>query len=232
MEAVRSNPTVKTVSHQNTPPFLRIDEVEVAFGNESDKKIVINRFEIQPGDKVLIYGPSGYGKTTLLHLLAGLLIPDCGSVFVDDIDICALPESKRSNLRRNNFGVVFQTLNLLDHLTALENVCLSLGQGRLARDQALAALEHVSMGDHANALTASLSLGQRQRIAVARVLATSPLVILADEPTSSLDEANARAIMEALLEAGRNATFIMVSHDVRIHQYFTKTYDIGEIVKS
>jgi len=227
-----SSATLTKCTALQEAPSLRIDKAKVSLGNESRKNIVVNRFNVGSGEKVLIHGPSGYGKTTLLHLLAGLLIPDTGSVYIDDVDICKLSESKRSKLRRQNFGVVFQTLNMLDHLTAAENVCLSLGQGQAAMDQACQALDKVGMLEFSSTSTAVLSLGQRQRVAVARVLATSPRVILADEPTSSLDEANAQSIMKSLLEASHRGTFVMVSHDVRIRGHFTKTYEIGEIVKS
>ncbi len=188
--------------------------------------------EVAKGEQWLIHGPSGKGKTTLLHLLAGLFLPSEGYVFVGEQNLSFLSDEARCRLRRQHFGIVFQSLNLLAHLTALENVCLPLGSDSESKSKALASLKALGMESFAGQRTAQLSLGEQQRIAVARVLVAQPSIVLADEPTSGLDEANAAIVISALQELPNKPTLIVVSHDERLRSRFSKVIPFSEMVAS
>lgn len=209
---------------------LRLAGVTVRLRDPARLLFRIPRFEIPAGRKLLIHGSSGIGKTTLLHLLAGLFTPDEGEVWLGEHALHALGDAARSALRRRHVGLVFQKLNLLDHLTAAENV--RLARRGASPEQVEAALARVGMAERAGQRSAGLSLGEQQRVAVARVLAAAPAVLLADEPTSSLDDANAEAVMDALFEAAAERTFVVVSHDHRLAPRFRHTLrfdDLAEI---
>jgi putative ABC transport system ATP-binding protein len=184
-----------------------------------------NRLNIGAGERVAIVGPSGVGKTTLLEIIAGLLLPSAGRVFVGGEDITLLGSRERCLMRRENIGIVFQRLNLIGYLTAGENVLLPLKSGAGSRRAAREAMRRVGIEEKHEQRVASLSPGEQQRVAVARVLAGNYSLILADEPTSSLDEKNADAVLEALFEAGRGKTMIVVSHDRRVRQRFDTVWD-------
>jgi putative ABC transport system ATP-binding protein len=162
-------------------------------------------------------GPSGCGKSTLLSLIGGLDIPTSGKVTVGGIEISRLAERERTRLRRERFGFVFQTNNLLPFLTASENVALqlTLGGDGDATSRPSDLLADLGMSAEADKLPDQMSGGQRQRVAVAIAVAHQPAVILADEPTGSLDVANAQAVVDLLLTAAGHtgATLIVVSHD-------------------
>ncbi|QDK45230.1 ABC transporter ATP-binding protein [Bdellovibrio sp. ZAP7] len=178
-------------------------------------------------ERVLIKGPSGTGKTTLLHLLAGLYTPQSGEVFWDGESLAKLSESKISHLRKENMSLVFQNLNLLPYLTATENLEL-VGLNKNAAQEMLSA---VGLKDKSFSRTQSMSLGEQQRIAVARALGLMPSIILADEPTSSLDDKNSEQVMKLLIEGSHNPSVVMVSHDHRVEKYFTRILDMKEIAK-
>jgi putative ABC transport system ATP-binding protein len=173
--------------------------------------------EVEPGSSLAITGPSGCGKSTLLGLVGGLDQPTAGRVVVGGVEISGMPERHRSALRRGQFGLVFQSDNLLPYLTAFENVALRLALG--ARDggidRCLELLAGLGVAECAGKLPDQLSGGQRQRVAVARALVARPAVILADEPTGSVDADNAGTILGALLTAQRStgATLVVVTHD-------------------
>ncbi len=164
-----------------------------------------------------VTGPSGSGKTTLLHLLAGLEVPDGGSVTVDGVDLTSLDRAGRAELRRAKIAYVGQQAGLVPHLSALENVELTLAlrgqeEGRFA---ALEALESVGLQERAGQRVGRLSQGERARVAIARAIASRPAVLLADEPTSRLDGANAIsvAILLARLARSTGAAIVCATHD-------------------
>jgi putative ABC transport system ATP-binding protein len=172
---------------------------------------------VQAGSSLAITGPSGCGKSTLLGLIGGLELPTAGRVTIGDAQISSLSEQERTRLRRDELGFVFQADNLQPFLTALENVglALALAGSRNGDGRARALLEALGLAGHADKLPDQLSGGQRQRVAIARALIHQPRLILADEPTGSLDDDNSRAIVDLLLAAQRDAgaTLVVVTHD-------------------
>jgi putative ABC transport system ATP-binding protein len=174
-------------------------------------------FEVEAGETVAIVGASGSGKSTLLGLLAGLDEPSQGKVIALDQDIFALDEDGRAQWRARHVGFVFQAFLLLPHMTALENVMLPLelagrsDAGRVAREW----LDRVGLADRANHYPRTLSGGEQQRVAIARAFASRPPLLLADEPTGSLDHATGERIIDLLFELNREAgaTLLLVTHD-------------------
>jgi putative ABC transport system ATP-binding protein len=181
---------------------------------------------IEPGSSVAITGPSGCGKSTLLGLVAGLETPGAGSVTVGGEEISRLPEKARAGLRRREIGLVFQADNLQPFLTALENVALALAlRGGDGYGRCVEVLEELGLGDEAGKLPDELSGGQRQRVAVARALVNQPCVVLADEPTGSLDAGNSEAIVDLLRRAqhATGATLVVVTHDPDVARRLDRT---------
>lgn len=176
---------------------------------------------VPAGQSLAIMGPSGCGKSTLLHLLGGLQRPSAGRVWLAGRRIDTMSERALARLRRDSIGFVFQSFQLMDELTAVENVelaALLAGQPpRRARQRAMHLLERVGLVDRAAHLPSALSGGQRQRVAIARALANEPLVVLADEPTGNLDSAATLEVLrlfEDLRATGQ--TLVVVTHDTRI----------------
>ena len=174
-------------------------------------------FSIARGETVAIVGASGSGKSTLLSILAGLDTPSTGTVLVDGQDLFSLDEDARAALRARSMGFVFQSFQLMGNLTALENVMLPLelaGQ-RDARKQATKMLERVGLGQRLAHYPKLLSGGEQQRVALARAFVVEPAVLLADEPTGSLDHATGAAVMELMLQLNREqgTTLVLVTHD-------------------
>ena len=173
---------------------------------------------VPAGASIAVTGPSGCGKSTLLGLVGGLEAPTAGRVVVAGEELSALSEQERARRRRDELGFVFQADNLQPFLTVLENVGLQLalaGAGGGGDGTALALLDRLGLAGHAGRLPDQLSGGQRQRVAIARALVHRPRLILADEPTGSLDDANSRAIVDVLLAAvaADGATLVVVTHD-------------------
>ncbi|MGQ4915806.1 MAG: ABC transporter ATP-binding protein [Candidatus Asgardarchaeia archaeon] len=206
------------------------------YSNEHTLTIFENaNFEVYQGEFIAVFAPSGYGKTTLLNLISGLDKPDSGQIVIVNTDITKLSKRKMTLFRRNHIGIVFQFFNLFPTLTALENVMLpiELKNGRKvnARKRALELLELVNMGDNANKFPAQLSGGEQQRVAIARALANNPDIILADEPTGNLDEANAIMIFKLLKELSEKEgkTIVMATHDV---EHASKFVDRAVTIKN
>ena len=179
--------------------------------------------DIPKGDFVAIIGPSGSGKSTFLHVVGGMLSPTEGKVRIDNDSIYDLTLEQRSSLRKKKIGFVFQTFNLVPYLTALENVQVPLVLAGVAEEEqhrrAEALLGRVGLADRLDHKPRELSVGQQQRVALARMLANDPALILADEPTGNLDPETAESIMNFLGElSGEGRTIVMVTHDLRLAQ--------------
>jgi putative ABC transport system ATP-binding protein len=177
--------------------------------------------EIAKGDFVAIIGPSGSGKSTFLHLLGGMLSPTEGKVRIENDSLYDLTSDERSALRKKKIGFVFQTFNLVPYLTALENVQVPLVLAGLGENEqkrrAEALLGRLGLSDRLDHKPRELSVGQQQRVALARMLANDPVLILADEPTGNLDPETAEGIMDFLGELnGEGRTIVMVTHDLRL----------------
>ncbi len=176
---------------------------------------------VSKGDYVALVGPSGSGKTTLLLSLGGLIRPTSGKVIIDGTSIYDLKPADRIELRRSQIGFLFQTFNLIPYLTALENTQVPLMiAGKNREDQeaiAQATLERVGLGDRLHHKPSELSIGQQQRVALARTLANSPSIILADEPTGNLDPATVDSVADMLRKLNdEGITIVMVTHDPRM----------------
>jgi putative ABC transport system ATP-binding protein len=177
---------------------------------------------IADGDRLVIQGPTGGGKSTLLQMLGGLDRPTSGSIELDGTDLAGLSETRLTKVRSENIGFVFQSFNLIPTLTAQENVETALVPLKVKagerRERAAAALESVGLAERLGHLPAELSGGQQQRVAIARALVKQPKVLLADEPTGNLDESMRDEIMDVLetMWKEHGLTFVMVTHDSSI----------------
>ncbi len=211
---------------------VRLKDVTVVLPPDDRLLFHIDHLSVTSGTCVLIHGASGLGKTTLLHLIAGLFLPEQGSVELGGRNLSLLSDHERARLRRESLGIIFQRLNLIEHLNALENVMLPLRGRSDGGNRAARALARANVGALQYERVGNLSLGEQQRVAVARVLAAAPDLILADEPTSSLDERTARAILDALREASEGKTMLVVSHDQRIAGYFNSVIPFEGLIKA
>lgn len=199
-------------------PLLEVQGLKKSFRSpdgESALVIDVPAFSMEPGEQLALEGPSGSGKTTFLHLLAGILKADEGRISLHGRELTALPEAGRDRLRAECLGYVFQTFNLLQGYTAYENVLLGMAfSGK--RDPAFARtlLERVGLKDRTDYRPRQLSVGQQQRVAVARALANRPKLVLADEPTGNLDRRQAREALALIREVCREngAALLLVTH--------------------
>jgi putative ABC transport system ATP-binding protein len=190
-------------------------------------------FEVPQGQTVALVGASGSGKSSLLALLAGLDVPSAGEIWLLQQNITVMDEDARAQVRRGKVGFVFQTFQLLPHLTALENVTMPLeldgersaGQ---ARDAAAAMLHKVGLGERLTHTPRTLSGGEQQRVALARAFVTQPSVVFADEPTGSLDVATGERIIELMfaLNAEQGATLVLVTHDPKLAARCQKRFQV------
>ena len=191
-------------------------------GDETVLAIDDINISIAKGEFTAIVGPSGSGKTTLLQQIGALDMPSSGSVFVDQIDVSKMNEDKRTELRRDKLGFIFQNYNLIPVLTALENTAfiLELQNVEEAKKLILAkeALKKVGLSEKFDFLPSHLSGGQQQRVAIARALASNPDIILADEPTANLDTANTESLLDIMqkLNEEEGRTFVFSTHDPRV----------------
>jgi ABC-type lipoprotein export system ATPase subunit len=199
---------------------------------EQTNVLNIPSFILNQKEQIAIYGKSGSGKSTFLNVISGILKPDSGSVIVDNIDITSLSESQRDKFRAKNFGFVFQTFNLLQGFTALENVLLGMTfAGKPNKNIATEMLEYVGLKDKLKNKPAELSVGEQQRIAIARAVVNNPKIILADEPTANLDAKNSENVIERIKKVcdEKNISLILVSHDKEVIERFQRTLSFEEM---
>jgi ABC-type lipoprotein export system ATPase subunit len=216
-------------------PALKVHELKKSFrGPDGVETPVIDLPELELGtaEQVALRGASGSGKTTLLHLIAGILLPDAGSVHVAGREMSARSESARDRSRGELLGYVFQSFHLLAAYSALENVALAMHFGRgVDVRRARELLERVGMAERLHHRPRQLSIGQQQRVAVARALAGRPALVLADEPTGNLDRARAAESLALIREVCREneAALLLVSHDERVLGEFDRVLDLAEL---
>lgn len=221
-------------------PLLDIQDLEKSFPSpEGGRQTVLDvpRFRLESGELCALEGRSGSGKTTLLNVIAGIARADRGRVLFDGTDLLALSEARRDALRARAIGYVFQTFNLLQGYTALENVLLGMVFGggpatrKEAEERAAGLLTRLGLGERLRHKPRQLSVGQQQRVALARALANRPRLVLADEPTGNLDATRAGEAIEMLLGLCRDqgAALLAVSHDPAVLARFPKRLELAEI---
>lgn len=216
-------------------PLLTIKDLAKTYRRPdgSPHRVVdLAEFALEAGEQRALRGESGSGKTTFLHLIAGILAADAGSITLDGRELTALSEAARDRVRAEAIGYIFQTFNLLQGHTVLENVELGMAFGRgVNRARAVALLQRVGLGDKLAHFPRQLSTGQQQRVAVARALAHRPRLVLADEPTGNLDARNAREALALIREVCREegAALLLVSHDEAVLAQFENVRDFAAL---
>lgn len=189
-------------------------------------------FDIANGEQVCLVGSSGSGKSTLLNVIAGITTADSGTVQIDGIDITHLPEPSRDRFRAQKLGYVFQTFNLLPAFTALENVLLGMSFSGRAVDRSRASdlLERVGLKHRLHQRPTRLSVGEQQRVAVARALANQPSLLLADEPTANVDVANQDNILKLIRSACEesNVSLLLVTHSPEVAGQFNRVDKLSD----
>ncbi|VTP99828.1 ABC transporter ATP-binding protein [Sphingobacterium daejeonense] len=215
--------------------IVRLESVDKIYktGDTSITALAETTIGFESNKLTLIMGPSGSGKTTLLSIIGCVIYPSHGKVFYKDKEVTKLSENKLADLRLHDIGFVFQQFNLLEPLTALENVMqpllLQSVSKKEAKEKALKALEAVNLSDRIHNLPKKLSGGQKQRVSIARALVTNPTMILCDEPTASLDAKSAAIIMEELKDLAREGkAVIIVTHDLRLRKFADKIIYVEE----
>lgn len=202
----------------------------IAFRYQPATAFTIQDLTLAGGDELLLLGKSGSGKTTILNILAGLLPPDQGEVIVDGVPIYGLSGTKLDEFRGKHIGIVFQKPHLLQPLSVEENIRLANFFVNNPKSNKVAQLlEELGISDKTNAKVSTLSEGEAQRVSIARALANTPRLILADEPTASLDDDNAEAVIRLLQSQAKklNAILIIVTHDQRVKEHIAHHINMG-----
>jgi len=207
-------------------PILRTDELSKTYWNGPEKTVALDNVSLQvrKGELLAVYGPSGSGKTTLLFLLGGFNKPTTGRILLDGIEISNMDEHRLSEIRRNTVGFVFQNYNLVEELTVLENVKLTMMfEGKPEeemKERTSELLDKVGLVGKERHRPSQLSAGEQQRVAIARALANRPRLVLMDEPTGNLDQDNSRALVRLVASIIREegVTFIIATHNLEIVQ--------------
>jgi ABC-type lipoprotein export system ATPase subunit len=216
--------------------MLRVEKITHSFktGSEWTKVLHEINFTVKQGEMVALLGSSGSGKSTLLNLMAGLMKPTEGHIFIADQDIVLMGENKLAEFRRKHIGFIFQAYELIASLTVRENVELPLVfqsvSPSIRKQKALALLEQVGIPDKADLFPSQLSGGQQQRVSIARSLITEPSVIFADEPTGNLDSKTEEEIIGILLKLNQTmkTTFIVVTHEHEVAEQMQRTFSLRD----
>jgi ABC-type lipoprotein export system ATPase subunit len=207
--------------------------VDYRLGQEHLNIIDIPFWSVESGEHVVLYGPSGSGKSTLLHILAGVIAPTQGTVRVCGSDLTPLTEAQRDRFRAQHIGYVFQNLNLLAGYTALENVLMgaTFAPGKTSRSAAASLLRTVGLAHRMRRLPGEMSLGEQQRVAIARALIKRPALVLADEPTGSLDPRNTWQIVRLLRSVCEacSSTLIVVTHEQSVLEAFEQRVAFADL---
>ena len=220
--------------------IIKIDSVRFYWSKKSNFKIFVPNLEIKKGEKVLLLGESGSGKTTILSLICGFLNPLSGNIFINGKTINQLSSKTKDEYRADNIGIIFQQFNLLPYANVVDNVLLPLYFSKVRsnnvpnkREKVIELFKQLRLPDDIIQFKASsLSMGQQQRVAVARALIGNPSLIIADEPTSSLDADAQKIFLDLMFEqiSENNSTLLMVSHDRSLSGQFDRLVDINEIL--
>lgn len=201
--------------------MIRINNLSATY---QQHRINFPNWEVPQAGQQLILGNSGSGKTTLLHLLAGIIAPATGNIYIGNTDLTALTNSGRDKFRGQNIGLVFQQAHLVDAVSLIDNLLMAQYFAGLPQDKqrAINVLDELGIGDKKNDKPHQLSQGQAQRASIARALLNKPKTILADEPTASLDDTNCQTVLSLLQEAAsrHNTTLVIATHDQRVKDVF------------
>ena len=219
--------------------MIEIKNISKSYKNKEEVTTIFNNIslDIKSGQKIAIIGPSGSGKSTLLSIVAGLDKPTTGSVLYDNIDIHNMPEKELSRFRNEKVGIIFQAFELVQFFTAYENVMLPLSirsgsQSAKSKNRSIVdnLFENTNLSHRKNSLPATLSGGEQQRVAIARVLASGCDVIFADEPTGNLDTITGKKILDLLLSFvdDNQKTLIIITHDMNIAKQMDVIYEIKD----
>lgn len=212
--------------------MIKLNSITKTFTQGSKNINVLNELNFELDEKGLfaVVGKSGSGKSTFLSLLAGLDRPSNGEILLNDTKISHLSENELTEFRAKNIGIVFQNFHLIDNFTALENVMLPLEVLKTpdVEKKAIAALERVGLADRMHHFPSQLSGGESQRVAIARATVTNPALILADEPSGSLDPETGENVMSVLFETARelDQMFILVTHDLELAKKCDSIFEI------
>ncbi len=203
----------------------------VSHNYQNGHEIDFKDWQVNDGSQWLLLGASGSGKTTLLHILTGILKPQQGSVVINGTSIYDLSSKDLDQFRGRNIGIIFQRPHLIKSLTIKENLVMAQSFANLPTDlnRVKEVLTSLGIADKKNAYPSELSHGQLQRVSIARAVINRPTLLIADEPTSSLDDKNAAAVLDLLIDqSGINqATLIVATHDKRVKDAFTNTYELS-----
>lgn len=219
---------------------IQIENCKLLLGKTEEHFIEFNlpEFHLESGQHVGLTGPSGCGKSTLLNLVSGLLTPNSGKILIQNNDFQALSPFQRDVFRGKTFGFIFQSFNLLEGFTALENILVGMRFGRAIpppqrKTRGLELLERVGLQKKKNVLPSKLSVGERQRVAIARALANKPPILLADEPTGSLDPLLAEEIFSLIKNicTEEKRTLLLVTHDLTLANRLEKNFDCRNLVR-
>jgi len=219
---------VMSMSERPTSVLI-LENVRKSFREPDGRELPIlhvAEFRLAPGEQAVLVGPSGCGKTTLLHVIAGIRRADAGRILMHGTDLLQLSEAGRDRFRAANVGYIFQTFNLLPAFTALENVLLGMTFTRRGRDERRAThlLERVGLAARARHKPTALSVGEQQRVAVARALANRPQLLLADEPTANVDRGNQQQIIDLIRDTCREerVALLLVTHAREVAEQFDR----------
>ena len=220
--------------------IVKIESLRFQWSKNNNFKIFVPKLEVGRGKKVLFLGESGSGKTTLLSLICGFLEPLSGSISINDKIISDLTSTNKDAYRSDNIGIIFQQFNLLPHANVIDNIVLPLyfskQRSKKVENKTNAAMtlcDQLRLPESIlNQKASNLSVGQQQRVAVARALIGSPSIIVADEPTSSLDTEAQELFLDLMFDqiSKNSSTLLMVSHDKSLTNYFDQVIDINEIL--
>jgi putative ABC transport system ATP-binding protein len=223
---------------------IELSKLRFSWRDDHDPVLMVEHLQINQGERVFIAGPSGGGKSTLLSLLAGVIVPQRGTIVVNGCQLNELHSAARDHFRADNIGFIYQMFNLIPYLSVVENVTLPCRFSSRRRDrasvrssgcihEALRLLNHLGMDEPSviNKPVTELSVGQQQRVAAARALIGTPAILIADEPTSSLDADHREAFIQLLFnECDRiETTIVFVSHDMGLEDLFDRTIQLSDI---